>query len=110
VRGLTPFDLFSDFLGHAYRHILRRIGEEHPELQWPHWDDETRYRNFNPSEDLGIQIETAIAIPVETSPNDVQLVLKAARNAGIPNPYPVPEPAAALAYHYQKAFERTLVL
>ena len=50
-------------------------------------------------------IEVALPLPVASTPEQIQLVLTAARWAGIPNPYPVAEPAAALAHHFQMAFE-----
>ncbi|KIX07770.1 uncharacterized protein Z518_02424 [Rhinocladiella mackenziei CBS 650.93] len=112
---IDSLELYSDFMGHAYRYILHRISEDCRQLGWPDYHASNQYRDFTPPQD----IEVALPLPVNCTPEQVQLVLMAARWAGIPNAYPVAEPAAALAHHLQTAFEtagyvststRTLIL
>jgi hypothetical protein len=74
--------LFADFLRCAYGCILKSIRDAVPEL------------------DLGeAAIHTAIPLPVRTAPEEIHIVLAAVNAAGVPKPYVVDEPAAALAYH-----------
>jgi hypothetical protein len=81
--------LYSDFLRHAYHFILGSIRAAHPEV------------NFN-----DLAVEVALPLPVKCNPDEVQLILAAAKAAGIPTPFVVGEPTAALAHHFQLSFEQ----
>ncbi|OCT49740.1 hypothetical protein CLCR_06805 [Cladophialophora carrionii] len=85
--------LYSDFLRHAYQFVLGRIQRAYPEA------------DFNE-----VEVETAIPLPVKTSPSEIEMILAAVKAAGIPNPFVVGEPTAALAHHFQSSFERHGVL
>lgn len=98
------WELLSDFMGHAIRHVYRCIHQQH-RTDWPHWRDCRNYRDFDPA--TNTLIEVAIPVPVGSTSKQVTWILSAAREAGIPKPYAVAEPAAASAYHFQKAFERS---
>lgn len=102
-RKLTCLDLYSDFLGHAWRYILRKIKESNSSLPWPSWtpeDPDAQYvlPSYPP-------VEVAIPLPANTKPHHVDFLLRAARRAGIRDPFPVAEPAAAFAYDIQSAKE-----
>ncbi|KIW70035.1 hypothetical protein PV04_02346 [Phialophora macrospora] len=85
--------LYSDFLRHAYLFVVGRIRNAYPEV------------NFDE-----IVVEVAIPLPVKCSPDEVELILAAVKAAGIPNPFVVGEPTAALAHHFQLSFERYGIL
>jgi hypothetical protein len=85
--------LYSDFLRHAYHFVLGRIRGAYPEV------------NFNET-----LVEVAIPLPVKCNPDEVELVLAAVKAAGIPNPFVVGEPTAALAHYFQLSFERYGIL
>lgn len=96
---LTFLDLFSDFLGHAWRYTLRKIKERYPALPWPEPSDAEAYRDFDPCSQT--TVEVVIPLPAGSKPQHVGMVIEAARQAKIPSPYIVAEPAAAYAYDVQ---------
>ena len=104
TRRLTCLDLYSDFLGHAWRHILRQIQQVHPNLPWPQWTAEDPAENYQlPTYPL---VEVSIPLPASSKPHHIQLAVQAARRAGIPDPFPVAEPVAAFVYDMQSTTER----
>lgn len=104
--------LFSDSMKLAFHRMLTCIQEQHPDAPWS-----TDKRSGSIIPDLtslrqGLYagnddpfFEVALPLPANTSPENWELILQAAKWAGIPNPYPVEESAAALAYYYQSTFE-----
>ncbi|KAK4941536.1 hypothetical protein LTR10_018555 [Elasticomyces elasticus] len=103
---LAAVDLYADSLRHAYHFVLRQIAENVRELAWPIHDDLDSYHNFWPEGSRNIELEVGIPLPGGTTTDQVQLVVSAARGAGIRNPVPVAEPTAALAYYFQSQFEK----
>ncbi|KAI1621994.1 hypothetical protein EDD37DRAFT_696460 [Exophiala viscosa] len=104
--NLAAVDLYVDTLRHAYHFVLRQIAENVRELAWPIYDDLNSYQGFWPESSRGIELEVGIPLPGATTTDQVQLVVGAARKAGIRNPVPVAEPTAALAYYFQSQFEK----
>jgi hypothetical protein len=96
---LTFLDLFSDFLGYAWRYTLSRIKERYPALPWPEPSDTEAYRDFDPCSQT--TVEVVIPLPAGSKPQHVGLAIEAALRAGIPSPYIVAEPAAAYAFDVQ---------
>lgn len=101
-RHIEPADLYADSLRYAYAYVLRKIAESERELLLPLHDDLNLYHGFVPD---GIQLEVGIPLPGASTTEQVQLVIAAARKAGIANPFPVAEPTAALTYYFQSEFE-----
>ncbi|KIW25705.1 hypothetical protein, variant [Cladophialophora immunda] len=100
TRRLTFLDIFSDFMGHAWRYILRKIKGQYPELPWPDPSDVEAYRHFDPCEYTAV--ETVLPMPADSKPHHVELAIRAAVRAKIPRPQPVAEPAAAYAFDIQR--------
>ena len=98
-RKLTCLDLYSDFIGHAWRHILRRIKQTYPQLPWPRWAHQNLSGDFRLPEYPAVEV--VMPLPANSRPHHVDLAVQAARRAGIPIPFPVAEPAAAFAYDIQ---------
>ena len=103
ARELTCFDLYSAFLKHAWRHILRDIKDKHPQVPWS-WAD-VRGTDVNGTALSCAPIELCIPLPADSTPHHVQMIVDAARRAGLPLPYTVVEPAAAYAFDLQQHTE-----
>ncbi|KAK5452008.1 hypothetical protein LTS15_007731 [Exophiala xenobiotica] len=88
--------LYSDYTALAYTHILKVIAESHATLQWDPQEIETQL-DWSPPGNPTIRV--GLPLPVASTPDQINLIMAAARAAGIPNPYPEAEPASALAYH-----------
>ena len=103
VRKLTPLSLFSDYLGHVWRFVLRRIKEFNPELPWPEPGNVAEYRSFDPTS--ATPLDVVISVPADSKPHHVRKIIDAAKAVRIPTPHPVAEPAAAFACHIQNQVE-----
>lgn len=86
--------LYAGFIGYLYRLILWFIARRFGSLRWPVSQDLNFYRGWTPPGSPNIYV--ALAIPAATTQSQVTLLMAAARVAGIPNVYPVAEPACAL--------------
>ncbi|OAP64244.1 hypothetical protein AYL99_00216 [Fonsecaea erecta] len=104
---LENISVFSYYLGFVYRFVLRFIATSHGSLGWPVFDNLEDYKSWTPPGNPRITV--SLPVPVRSSPAQVQLMVAAAKAAGIPNPYPVAEPAAAMIYHLYKARGQSLV-
>ncbi|OQV11073.1 hypothetical protein CLAIMM_14973 [Cladophialophora immunda] len=103
---MENLSVFSDYMGIVYRYVLQFIAKTHGSLGWPVLKNLEEYKNWSPPGNPKIHV--SLPVPVGSSPDEVQLVVAAAKAAGIPNPYPVAEPASALIHHLCKARDQSI--
>lgn len=101
--------LYSDYLRLVYQKVLHFISHIHGSLRWPSIIE--AYNSFTPD----VEIHVALPSPMASTQLQIQLIMAAARAAGIPNPSPVAEPSAALAYQFlvspgQKILGKTFLI
>ncbi|KAK4943495.1 hypothetical protein LTR10_016986 [Elasticomyces elasticus] len=91
-----PFDLLVDLLKYLYRTTIMFISRDagSPDLGLPRNLEE--FGKWNAG---NLRICVALPVPAGTTTAKSRLYRSAAEAAGIPNPYPVSEAAAALAFH-----------
>lgn len=95
--SLDSRKLYADLLRHAYSYVLQKVCKALPTL------DRIR-RSGSPV--LYEMIEVALPVPAGALAIQELMVLEAAKQAALPNPFPVAEPAAAIAHMMQHNFER----
>ncbi|KAI1609387.1 hypothetical protein EDD37DRAFT_160633 [Exophiala viscosa] len=95
-REFDSFDLLVDLLRYLYQTAIISIGRdsESPNLGFPR--NLEAFRNWDAG---NLRIRVALPVPAATTTAKTRLYRSAAEVAGIPNPYPVSEAAAALAFH-----------
>jgi hypothetical protein len=102
-RLIDCIDLLSLYLGYLWRSTLRHISKkEKCQLSWPDLPNQHQYRGV---EALDVEFDIAIAIPALAQPAECDLVLKAARMAGLVAPSLFSEPSLAAYYLLQRDFE-----
>ncbi|KIV82280.1 hypothetical protein PV11_04401 [Exophiala sideris] len=95
-REFGGFDLLVDLLRYLYQTTIISISRdaEAPNLGLPrNLEEFRRWKAGN------FRIRVALPVPAATTAAKTRLYRSAAEAAGIPNPYPVSEAAAALAFH-----------
>ena len=80
------------------------MADKRPDLPWSGIDLTTADENFDPT--MYIDFDVTIACPALSTPEFVQLMVSAAKEAGIPEPYPTSEPVCASQLLFQKYFDR----
>jgi hypothetical protein len=80
------------------------MADRHPDLPWSGLDLTMAEQGFDPT--LYVDFDVTIACPALSTPEFVQLIVSAAKEAGIPEPYPASEPVCASQFLFQKYFER----
>ncbi|KIX92712.1 uncharacterized protein Z520_11564 [Fonsecaea multimorphosa CBS 102226] len=98
---LENISVFSEYMGFAYRGVLQNIAKMDGNLGWPVLNNLDEYKSWKPQGN--VKINVSLPVPIGAKPGQVQMVVAAAKAAGIPNPYPVAEPASALIHHLHKA-------
>ena len=101
---ITPYHLVSDFLGHVWRWSLIKMADRRSDLPWSGLDLMTAEQDFDATS--YVDFDVTIACPALSTPEFVQLIVSAAKEAGIPEPYMASEPVCASQFLFQKYYER----
>lgn len=96
ANNIEEISLYAHYMRLAFRYILKFIAETHSTLGWEIQDIETK-EDWTPPGNPTIRV--GLPLPVASTPQQTSLIMIAAEAAGMPNPYPMAEPASALAYH-----------
>ena len=95
---MAKVTLYSIYMKYIYHEVLRFIAKTEGDLQWPvHPPNAKFYGSWSLLSEL--EIHAALALPIQPTAEQVQLIMSAAKAAGIPNCHPVAEPACALIDH-----------
>lgn len=92
--SIDEVSLYSNLMESAYRYVCGQIPLELP-----------RFSAVSLSESGRFEIEVALPVPASSLPKHIKMVLAAAKRAGLPNPFPVAEPSAAVVYYLQDQME-----
>lgn len=111
LREFGPFNVLVDLLRYLYQTSIIFISRESesPNLGLPR-----NVKDFQDWDAGDFRIRVALPVPAGTTTEKARLYREAAEAAGIPNPYPVSEAAAALAFHVattqKPSLHRTLAI
>ena len=98
---LSAIHLFSECLGMIFHDVLHFIARTHGNLGWPVHTNRDLYKDCSILQD--VKFTVSLPLPAGSTPEQTQLIMAAARAAGIPNPYPVSEPIAAYINHAKES-------
>ena len=81
------------------------MADKRSDLPWSGLDLMMADQGFDPT--VYVDFDVTIACPALSTPEFVQLIVSAAKEGGIPEPYPTSEPVCASQFLLQKHYERT---